>query len=55
MAETGAGDRQQGELPEMVPETGAGGLASGGAISVGNAVAVLVMLVGGGYAVRRRR
>lgn len=54
------GDTQQGgdtgqQMPEELPETGAGGLASGATIQVGTAAAGLVMLVGSGYAVIRRR
>jgi len=47
-----AGDEQDG--PEM-PDAGAGGLAPGASIPVGNAAAGLMMLVGAGYAVLRRR
>jgi hypothetical protein len=48
-------DDQQGEMPEELPETGAGGLASGATIPVGNAAAGLVVLVGASYALLRRR
>lgn len=59
----GAGDdgqdetpsNQQADTPEETPETGAGGLAPGTSIPVGNAAAGLAMLVGAGYAVVRRR
>ena len=46
-----AQDDQQGEVPEELPETGAGGLAAGATI----AAAGLTMLMGAGYAVLRRR
>ena len=55
--DSGAGevpDDQQGEMPEELPDTGAGALAPGTAIPVGNAAAGLVMLAGAGYAVLRR-
>ncbi len=48
-----AGDDQQ-EMPAM-PNTGAGGLAPGASIPVGNEAAGLAMLVGAGYTVLRRR
>ncbi len=48
-------DDQQGEMPEEMPETGAGGLVPPATIPVGNAAAGLVMLVGASYAVLRRR
>jgi hypothetical protein len=50
-----AQDDQQGEMPGEMPDTGAGGLAAGATIPVGNAVAGLTMLVGAGYATVRRR
>lgn len=46
-----AGDDQQTEMPS----TGAGGLAGGARIPVGNAAAALTMLAAAGYAVLRRR
>lgn len=52
---TGAGGEGSGEMPEELPDTGAGGLATGASIPVGNAAAGLTMLVGAGYAVLRRR
>ena len=59
---TGAGDEQQedvqddqqGELPEELPDTGAGGLASGTSIPGGKPATGLTMLLGAGYAVLRR-
>jgi hypothetical protein len=48
-------DDQQGEMPEEMPETGAGRLAPGTSIPVGNAAAGLMVLIGAGYAVMRRR
>lgn len=48
-------DDQQREIPEEVPETGAGGLATGSTIPIGNAVAGLAMLLGTGYAMLQRR
>ncbi len=44
-----------GESPEEMPKTGAGGLASGATIPVANAAAGLLMLVGVGTVVLRRR
>ncbi len=49
------GHDQQGEMPGEMPETGAGGLAPGVTIPVGNAAAALTMLVGASYVVLRRR
>ncbi len=46
---------QQGEMPDELPDTGAGGLALGASFPVGNAAAGLTMLVGAGYAVLRRK
>ena len=51
----GIQEDQQGEIPEEMPETGAGGLASGAPFLVGNAAAGLTMLLGTGYSVIRRR
>lgn len=55
----GAGARpgvdQHGQTPEEMPDTGAGGLATGATIPVGNAAAGLAMLIGAGYAVLRQR
>ncbi len=58
---TGAGDDQQddtqddqqGEMPEELPETGAGGLAGG--LPLGSAAAGASLLAASGYAVLRRR
>ncbi len=47
-------DVQDDEQTEM-PQTGAGGLAGGASMPVGNAATGLAMLVGAGYAVLRRR
>ncbi len=48
-------DDQQAKTPEELPVTGAGGLARGAAVPVGNAATGLSLLAGGGYAVLRRR
>ena len=53
--DTGAGDDQQGEMPQELPDTGAGGLATGATILTVNAAVGLAMLAGAGYAVARRR
>ena len=54
---TGAGDAphddQQVEVPEELPETGAGGLAPGGLVPAGNAAAGLALILGAGYAAFR--
>ena len=42
-------------LPGELPDTGAGGLAAGASLLIGNAAVGLVMLLGAGYAVIRRR
>ena len=42
-------------VPSELPDTGAGGLAPGTTIPLGNAATGLVMLAGAGYAVLRRR
>ncbi len=52
---TGAGGEQSGEIPDEVPNTGVGGLASGATIPVGNLAAAFTMLIGAGYTVLRRR
>ncbi len=53
--EEDAQDDQQGEMPDDMGDTGAGGLASGTTIPVGNAAAACTVLLGAGYAVLRRR
>jgi hypothetical protein len=51
---TGAGDDRQDEMPEELPDTGAGGLARGATLPLSNAAAGLTMLMGAGYTVLRR-
>ncbi len=53
--DTGAGDDQQGESPEEMPETGAGGLAPGASVPWGTLGLVASGLLAAGYAVIRRR
>ena len=53
--DTGAGNDQQGEMPQELPDTGAGGLATGATILTGNAAVGLAMLAGASSAVARRR
>lgn len=57
--DTDGGDEQQGEapgeMPEELPDTGAGALTPAAGIPLGNVAAGLGMLVGAGYAVLRRR
>ena len=48
-------DGTQGETPGEMPDTGAGALAPGASIPVGNVAAGLTMLAGASYAVLRRR
>lgn len=48
-------DDQQSETPEVMPDTGAGGLAAGATISVDNVVTGLTMLAGASSVVLRQR
>jgi hypothetical protein len=52
---TGAGDDKQGEVPGEMPDTGAGGLATGATIPVSTAVAAAALMLGAcGTALRYR-
>ena len=51
---TGAAGEESGEMPEELPDTGAGGLAPGAAIPVGTTAPALLLL-GAGYTAFKRR